>query len=150
VSRPPWTREQLVASTEGPTHRFDVPFQHVDAAGIVFFGRMFDYFHDAYVVSLAEAGHPLPQVIAEGRWLAPLVHAEADYLSPLRFGDPVEARVVRARATGSKLTVGYRVGVGDRVAAVGHTVHIFCALPSMERVPMPADLAAFYEALPDQ
>ena len=142
-----WSRAELAGASQGPCHRFEVLFQHVDAAGIVFFGRMFEYFHDAYVATLADAGHPLPDVLAEKRWLAPLVHAEADYLSPLRFGDTVDARVVRALVKGSKLVVGYRVSVGDRVAAVGHTVHIFCDMDTLERVDMPSDLAAYFRAL---
>jgi len=147
-----WSRKQLAGRTDGPVHAFDVPFQHVDAAGIVFFGRMFEYFHDAYVAALTQAGHPLHVAIAEKRWLAPLVHAEADYVSPLRFGDRVHAQVVAAEATESKLTVGYRVAVdgGDgagRVAAVGHTVHVFCDMTTLKRAPMPEGIRAFFAAI---
>ncbi|HEX9619081.1 MAG TPA: thioesterase family protein [Polyangiaceae bacterium] len=120
-----------------------VRFQDVDAAGIVFYPRVLEYFHDAYVEFLARHGEPLPVVLAERRWAAPLRHAEADYFRPLRFGDSIEVALVRAHVEPTQITVGYRVeNLGTKeVAAVGQTVHSFVILPSFERCPVPRALA---------
>ena len=50
------------------SHPMIVPFQDIDAAGIVFFARIFDYFHNAFVAHLRARGVSLPEVIAGGEW----------------------------------------------------------------------------------
>jgi acyl-CoA thioesterase FadM len=54
------------------------------------------YCHDVYVEFLAANDTPLPKVLEQRAWVAPIRHAEADYLKPLKFGDPVEVCLVRA------------------------------------------------------
>src|SRR5512145_2250396 len=67
----------------------DVRFQDVDAAGIVFYPRVLEYFSDAFVAFLTANGTRLAEVLRERRWGAPLRHAEADYFKPLRYGDRI-------------------------------------------------------------
>jgi acyl-CoA thioesterase FadM len=144
-----WDRERLLAAPAPAFARArEVPFHHVDAAGIVFYARVLDWFHDLYVDALAESGHPLPIALREGRWMAPLVHAAADYLLPLRFGDPIGVGLVGADTTDSRLSLGYRVTTrpGD-VAAVGTTVHVFVHPTTFRRTPMPESLRRWFEDL---
>lgn len=125
-----------------PTRRA-VDFHDVDAAGIVFYARLFDYFHDAYVALLAASGEALPAVLAEKRWAAPLRHAEAEFLRPLRYGDSVEVAIVAARVEGSRATLGYRVVDGSGgVAALGQTTHVFVDPATFEKIAVPAGVAA--------
>ena len=105
-------------------HPHAIRFQEIDAAGILFYGRVFDLFHDAYVGLLTELGFPLPMMLADEPWLLPLAHAEADYRAPLRFGDRVEVELQTRRLGKSSFTLTYRiVGEAGRVHAVGSTVH---------------------------
>ncbi len=139
-------RASLLEAPARFEHDFLVPFQHIDAAGIVFFARVLDYFHDTYVGYLAHCGHPLPEVLRSRAWAAPLVHAEADYMAPLRFGDSARCAIVATQASGSKITVGYRLMNGAAPAAVGHTVHVFVDPRTMKRCDPPADLIARFVA----
>ena len=144
----PFTQAELMAAPVGFRVPMAARFQDVDAAGIVFFARVLEYFHDAYLAFLADAGQPLPAVLAERRWAAPLRHAEADYLRPIRFGDALRAQLVRARFEGSTLTVGHRLAAPDGAAlAVGSTVHVFVDAASFRRTPPPADLVAAFSRL---
>ena len=105
-----------------------VPFQDIDAAGIVFFARIFDYFHDAYVACLDARGISLPAVMAHGEWGAPLAHAEADYTRPMRFGDRVRAEITAADIGQTSLTVHHRIVTDDadaKLVCTGKTVHVF-------------------------
>lgn len=135
------------ALVEAPRVLFSVPvqvaFQHVDAAGIVFFARVFEYVHDAYVAWLAQVGCPLPQWLSEGSVIAPLTHAEADYLAPLRFGDTGEVQLVAVEAEGSRMTLGWRIAAGnpETVCVVGRTVHVCVDRATFRRAPLPAPLA---------
>jgi 1,4-dihydroxy-2-naphthoyl-CoA hydrolase len=124
-----------------------VRFQDVDAAGIIFFVRVLEYFHDAYVSFLERAGHPLHIVLADRRWAAPLRHAEADYLSPLRFGDGVEVALAVAHIEASEVTLGWRLEKlpDQRLAAIGQTVHTFVDPATFERVGIPSELRAAWQ-----
>src|SRR5690606_35065652 len=82
-----------------------VKFQDVDAAGIVFFARFFDYVHGAYEGFLTASGSPLPDVLREKSWAAPLRHAEADYLRPARYGDILLVELVAAHSEPSELAL---------------------------------------------
>ena len=99
-----------------------VRFQDVDAAGIVFYPRILEYFHDAYVGFLASVDLPLPRVLAEQTFIAPVRRANAEFLRPMRFGDPIDVGLVCAVFVGSSLTLGYRIA--GRKA--GHARPQFC------------------------
>ncbi len=125
---------------------FRVGFQDVDAAGIVFFARFFDYAHLAYEEFLRGAGCELSRILAQKEWAAPLRHAEADYLLPLRFGDLLSIRLVAAHVEESEITFAWlivRVGsvveeaVEERVSAIVQTVHTYVTLPDFKRCPVP-------------
>lgn len=143
----------LASATPKFVHTFPIRFQDVDAAGIVFFARVLDYFHDAYVAFLQDRGLPLADVLRNAEWGLPLRHAEADYLAPLAFGDVVDVGLVGASFMESDLVVAYRAslrvssrGTPGAVAAVGHTHHVVIG-GGMERPrrrpPTPELLAAF-------
>lgn len=127
-----------------------VPFQHIDAAGIVFFARIFDYFHDAFVACMDARGVSLAAVIAAGEWGAPLAHAEADYKRPLRFGDRVRAEVVRVELGDTSMTWHHQIVSDDaarRLLASGRTVHVFIDRTTFRPRPVHESVrAAFSEA----
>ncbi|AUX22227.1 thioesterase [Sorangium cellulosum] len=120
--------------------RRSVRFQDVDAAGIVFYPRVLEYFSDAYMTALKERGVDLPGLIAGGGVKLPLVHAEADYLLPLRFGDAVEVEVLAPKLGDTSFTVGYRVTAAGGIAAIGQTVHVCIDGARFTPRPIPDDL----------
>ena len=106
----------------------EVRFQEVDAAGIVYFPTLISYFHDAYVRLLSDRGLPLHKALQETPWIAPIRHAQADFLRPVRFGDVLHASLVRAHGSTGAISLGWRLSTGgpDGIAhAVGRTVHTF-------------------------
>src|SRR6187551_690769 len=119
--------------------RREIRFQDIDAAGIIFYPRVLEMFHDTYGAFLAFAGAPLPEVLRSGTWLAPVRHAEADYFKPLRFGDPVQIEICRAFVQETEATLGYRIAraEGGEVCVVGQVVHTFVERATFKRTPMP-------------
>src|SRR6187549_1067753 len=75
----------------------EVRFQDVDAAGVIFYPRLLEYFNDAYLALLSSAGQPLHASLGRAPWVSPVRHAEADFMRPLRFGDAIEVAVVGAQ-----------------------------------------------------
>lgn len=124
-----------------------VRFQDIDAAGIVFFPRVLEYMSDAYGAFLAARGMHLPKSIEAGTYRIPLVHAEADYHAPLRYGDPITVEIVALVIGRSSFQIGYRIRHADkRVAAVGQTAHVCVGLPKFAPVPIPEELRAALES----
>lgn len=136
-------------------HPYRVLFQDIDAAGIVFFARFFEIFHDAYVEALRAGGCDLVTVLKEKQWAAPLVSAHADYRRPLRFGDEVVVEVaavvpaVASEGDPSKansqrnIVVTYRVVAKNdstQVYATGRTEHATVDLATFKRIAVPAVL----------
>jgi len=126
-----------------------IRFQDIDAAGIIFYPRVLEMFHDAYGALLAFAGAPLPEVLRTGTWLAPVRHAEADYFKPLRFGDPVTVEICRAHLTETEATLGYRIArqEGGEVCVVGQVVHTFVERATFKRTPIPEGVRRALEAI---
>ncbi len=69
--------------------RSRVELQEVDAAGVVFYAWFFCYAHRAYEAALLASGFDLAELLRTGTHALPMVHAEADYKRPLRYGDEV-------------------------------------------------------------
>ncbi|MCB9665688.1 MAG: acyl-CoA thioesterase [Alphaproteobacteria bacterium] len=119
-------------------------FSETDAAGIVHFSRFFVWMEDAEHALLRSFGQPVHLFDDEGERLFPRVHAEADYLRPLRFDEEAAVEVwIDRRSTRS---VTYRFAIRrpeGALAAVGRTVVVF-ARPTpegMAATPFPAELA---------
>ena len=133
-------REELKRSR--PTAFVDpraIRFQDIDAAGIIFYPRVLEMFHDAYAAFLAFAGSPLAEVMRSGTWIAPVRHAEADYFKPLRLGDEVTVAICRAHVAETEATLGFRVArvPNDEICVVGQVVHTFVDRATFKRTAMP-------------
>jgi 1,4-dihydroxy-2-naphthoyl-CoA hydrolase len=114
-----------------------VRFQDVDAAGVVFYARVFDYFHDAYVSCLRSRGASLEAALSSGAWAAPLRRAEADYRRPLRFGDAIRVSVASARVEETEFTLEYRIDRDGETVCVGRTIHVSVDPETFVRAPVP-------------
>lgn len=140
------------ALTEKPPRTFtlerDVRFQDVDAAGIVFFARAFEYVTDVFVAFCAAGGVRVDRVIRERRWGAPLRHVEADYLRPLFFGDRIEVALVAAHLEETSVTLGYRVAntANGVVHATVQAMHVFVNADTFERCPVPSEMRSVIES----
>jgi len=147
---PSFSKDEILGA--GPplsSQRRPVRFQDVDAAGTIFFPQVFEYFSDAYLALLLAAGLDVPGSLARREAAAPLVHAEADYLTPLRFGDEVEVEVVLARLGGSSTHYAHRIKTLDgRVATVGQTVHVWVNAATFAPIPVPQALRDYLAGKP--
>lgn len=122
-------------------HRLSVPFQDIDAAGIVFFAHLFRYAHEAYEHFMQQSGCSLQQLIAEGSYLLPLVHAEADYRRPLRHADRLEIELRLQKLGHTSFTLGYRVlGEDQAEHASLETVHVALDRTTHQPVTLPDSL----------
>jgi 1,4-dihydroxy-2-naphthoyl-CoA hydrolase len=129
------------------SHRsvISVRFQDVDAGGVLFFGRIFDYAHMAYEEWIESSGVDKAYYFAGAEYLVPIAHAEADYRSPIRHGERIHVTIEVAQVGRASFQLRYRVegSAGDlRVEAM--TVHAFVNRATMKPIPIPDPLRAFF------
>ncbi len=138
-------KKQLVSATPLFTTSACIRFQDVDAAGFLFFARVFDIFHDAWLIFLKQHHIFLDDILRHQTWAAPLRHAEADYLRPLVFNEDVSVALTCFYLAAQEITLGWQIlnQVQD-LAAVGQTVHTFIEPKSRTRISVPEVITALF------
>ncbi|HEX5030559.1 MAG TPA: thioesterase family protein [Candidatus Eisenbacteria bacterium] len=123
-----------------------VRFQDVDAAGVLFFGRIFDYCHQAYEELIGSFGLDRAHYFAGAEYLVPIVHARADYRSPIRLGERVHVTIEIARVGRASVRLRYRVTgpKADDLRAEVETVHAFVDRATMRPISIPDPLRGFF------
>ena len=106
-------------------HRFRIPFHEVDAAGLMFHAHLFSHAHDAYAALMREMGLDLKTVLEEGRYLLPLVHAEADFRLPMGLDDEIEVTLEAAPPGKSSFGFRYAFHRKGELCATAVTRHVF-------------------------
>lgn len=127
-----------------------VRFEDVDAAGIVFFARFFHYCHDAMERFFDEIPGGYVDLITKRRVGFPAVHVEADWTSPLRYGDVARIEVSVPKIGTTSCTFRYRftrASDGAPVALIEH-VTVTSSMDTLVKVPIPDDCRALLEAHP--
>lgn len=122
-------------------HKITIPFHDIDAAGIVFFAHLFRYAHEAYEHFMSAIGHSLADVINEGNYLLPLVHAEADYKKPLHHNETVTIELVVKKLGDTSYILHYRfLAADDQLRAEVETVHVTLDAKNHQPVSIPDSL----------
>lgn len=130
--------------------RLKVRFGDEDHARIVYFPRFFHFFHCAFEDFFEAEIHPYRESLdAKVGW--PAVHAEADFASPLRFGDVVDFGVSVERVGKSSATFLYEGRkvkgdvLEDTVAVRGRIVVACIDMDGMRGQPIPDRYRAVFE-----
>ncbi len=119
-----------------------VRFEEIDAAGIVYFARFFTWCHDAMAAMLDPIEGGYAGLVRTRKLGFPAVHVEADYLSPLRFGDEVHVHVHVEKAGRSSAHMRFEMTRGDdgrKVATLRHVMAL-TDLTAFRSTPLPDDV----------
>lgn len=119
---------------------FQVPFHELDPGGVLFHAHLFNHAHEAYASLLAEAGCSIKTLLKEGKYLIPLVHAEADYLHPLRLDDEICIAVMPTAIGNSSLDFSYTFQKDGLLCAKARTTHVFLGKDKGTPVTVPEKL----------
>jgi len=118
---------------------------HTDAANLIFFSNLFNLAHECYEEFLEESGFSIKKILNDNIFLIPIVHAEADYLKPLRVGDKIEIRMSLNSLGKSSFTLDFVLydKSGEKTAAV-KTVNVVIETKSKRSLEIPEK---FFEIL---
>lgn len=125
-----------------------IRFGDEDHAGIVYYPRFFDYFHQVFEDFFAEeGGRTYKQVLDEDGCGWPSVHAEADFREPLRFGDVLELELLVEHLGTKSATFAYRGRrAADGADIVRGKVTVVCIdMRTFESKPIPEGYRRLFE-----
>ncbi len=127
------------------TTRLRVRFGDEDHAQIVYYPRFFHFFHCAFEDFFDEQGFPYRDCLDVDRVGWPAVHAEADFVKPVRFGDDLEVEVRVTRVGDKSVTFEYAGRVGGEAACKGRVVVACISMDSYAARPIPDKYRALFE-----
>jgi 4-hydroxybenzoyl-CoA thioesterase len=120
-----------------------VRFGDIDHAGIVYYPRFFNYVHMAFEDLFREGlGLPFDEVI-DGRGIGfPIVHAESDFMKPLKYGDRFRVEVYLIHAGRTSLTFGFDMirEEGNILSARVRITNTTIDRKTFKAIPCPEDL----------
>ena len=124
-----------------------VRFGDEDHAGIVYYPRFFDFFHRAFEDFFADEGVPYKEVLDVDNCGWPSVHAEADFVSPARFGDVLTISLEVARIGDKSATFVFqgRNRAENRLVLTGKVTCVCIRMDTFESQPIPAKYRAMFE-----
>ena len=123
--------------------RISVAFGDIDPAGLVYYPNLLHYCHIAMERFFAErCDVPYSDLIAKERIGFPTVKIEAEFLTPLIYGDEAEIAVEVAEIGNSSLKLVYAIRrVGDEVVCARvEQVHVAISLDTRKSLPIPSYL----------
>ncbi|MGH7280984.1 MAG: acyl-CoA thioesterase [Polyangiaceae bacterium] len=124
-----------------------VRFEDVDAAGIVFFARFFGYCHEAMEALFSSLPGGYVDLVVKRKVGFPAVHVEADFKSPLRYGDIARISVDVTKIGTKSATLRYSIARASDDKPVAVISHV-CAVSDLEKlraVEIPADIRGVLE-----
>ncbi|HXD99562.1 MAG TPA: thioesterase family protein [Candidatus Acidoferrum sp.] len=118
----------------------------VDAAGIVFYPRFFEWYDLGCEALFAALGLPWPELFPKhGIVGVPIVESGSRFASPARYGDTLEIRALVAWVKGKTFRMEYEIAVGARLCATGFEVRAWVKRPlsaeeRLQAMPIPEDV----------
>lgn len=122
-----------------------------DAAGVVFFAAQLALAHEAYEAFMESRGLALGSLVQDGRVHLPIVHAEADYHTPLRLGDAVTISLAAEQLRKRSFSIRYRMirAPHETLAAEITTVHVAINPETQKKMALPTPLQQALESIKD-
>ena len=119
------------------THN-QVRMHDTDMAGILYFPRQFRFAHDALEDFVESLGYTFDQVFRREEFVFVIVHAESDYLFPLRVGDKLKIELVIENIGETSFTVLYHIYKMDgTLTGKVKTVHVTLEAKARVKMPIP-------------
>lgn len=123
-------------------HRHTVRFGEIDYAGIVYYPNFFDFYQQAEEEFMHHLGYPYPHLLGILKQGFPIIHVEADFKNPVRYGDTIEIALTVAHLGTSSVTFHfdvYKAGQ-DTLCATATIGHALIDTLAFKSIPIPAEM----------
>ncbi len=120
-----------------------------DATEVLYFAQQFRMAQETFEWFLEREGFPFGQCLKEGKYLLPIVHAEADFLKPLRVGDAIEICLDLACIGNSSFTLITSFFLQEERVLAGTTkiTHVVIDRTTWQSMPIPPAFIDCLQAL---
>lgn len=119
--------------------RYKINFSETDPGGILFFAEFFKIAHVAYERFFESLGLERNYFL-DDEYILPIVHSEADYLSPVKFGDELECEVTVGNIGSTSFELNYKLVNSGNTAALIKTKHVTVYKKEFKKSKIPNDL----------
>ena len=129
-----------------------IKLRDTDATGVLFFTEQLRLALDVFDAYLLSTDSSLSQFLEAHRCLMPIVHAEADYIFPLRLSDKIEIRMAVEKIGASSFTLVYHFfnSLINRLAGKVKIVHVCTNKETGEKMSLPDQLIQQLRAMPQE
>ena len=121
------------------TTDYKVSFSETDPGGILFFAEFLKIAHityEKYFESLSlDRNYFLDDI-----YVLPIVHTEADYFSPVKFGDTLICEIQVGKIGRTSFELYYNLKLNDNIAAKVITKHVVVLKSSFKKSSIPTEL----------
>lgn len=115
-----------------------ITFREADPAGIMFFGNIFAFAHDAFEEFIVAAGYTWKEWFGSREYIIPLRHTESNFLAPFEPGETYDVTVSVASFGETSFKMKYVYTKGDRTHAIVTMVHSVLDGKSKQKTALPA------------
>ena len=128
-------------------YQANILMHHTDAAGIIFFTSLFELAHDCYE-SFLDPDFSLASVIEQGEILMPIVHAQADYNSPIKLGQKLTIEMNLNKTGTTSFELGYKFrNESSKIAAEVAITHVVLQMNTWKPIEIPDTLKSVLSKL---
>ncbi len=110
---------------------YPIRFQHCDPAGIVFYPRYYEMFHQVIEDWFADALNKSHPELIKNKIGIPLVHAKCDFLNPSHIGDIVTFNLTLKKIGRSSFTVEITGKLENTTQLVAELVLAFVSIETV-------------------
>ena len=123
-----------------------VRLNDTDAAGVIYFANQFRIAHEAFEHFLDSVNLGVAHMLDNTEYRFPIIHAEADYRSPLKVGDALTIHMTVDRIGESSVALGFQILDlrGKKVGTV-KIVHVAVDKATWKKRPLPQELRSVFE-----
>jgi 1,4-dihydroxy-2-naphthoyl-CoA hydrolase len=115
------------------TYETTLRLHQTDSLGIAYYGNVFVLIHECY-----ESFLDIAAILKEGKYIIPIVHAEADYRAVMELSDVILIEMGLGDTGRSSFTLVYRLSnQRGEVVAEAKTVHSVLDRQSRKSIDMP-------------
>jgi acyl-CoA thioesterase FadM len=117
-----------------------IRLHHTDAAGHLFFSKIFDLAQDTLEEFLASKKKPLSFFLNETPYLFPIVHAESDYKIPLKISDPLLISLETEEIGTTSFKIKYTFFKETTIAAEVRIIYVVLTKSDFKKCTIPEEL----------
>jgi 1,4-dihydroxy-2-naphthoyl-CoA hydrolase len=124
----------------------DVKLMNTDATGALYFPEQFKMASEAFEAFLKMKGYPLKKLFASP-YLLPVVHAQADYIAPVKAGDSLQIilKTPTVGTTSVTLELSFYAPQQDKEVGRVKIVHVLTDKNEKKPIPIPEFLKEIFE-----